>query len=138
MENNQEEQNHLLPEQEAELLKLQETPADKKELAPAAKTPEPSQEFIGMVAIGYAGLFAILAGRLGNHWNLAPDEVESLAKPTCMVIEKYFPKVAESIGVEAMLVGAVAAVIFPRVMMQLTAIEGEVVEGGDKPQHNAQ
>jgi hypothetical protein len=71
-------------------------------------------ESAAMVGMMYAGVFSVLALRLGDHWALSPLEVEALAVPTVAVIKKYIPNAKA--GPEAVLLGAVAMVVLPRLV----------------------
>lgn len=129
---------NLSVEQEAELRNLEPDFEPKKNGASDGKTQkEPDEQAVGMVTLLYAGLFAVLATRLGDHWQLTEKELVSLAEPTVAVVAKYYPDV--KLGPEMALVAAVAVVVFPRLMVK-PVIEGELVEGeegGDKSEHRA-
>lgn len=124
------------PAQEADLLKLTGDFDASKVAGSDGKTQkEPSKETIGFISLMYAGVFGILAARIGEHWALKPDEVAMLAEPTALVMDKYFPD--SGLGCEAALVGAVFLVVMPRLLVP-QPIDGEVVEGvgnGDKSEH---
>ncbi len=74
------------------------------------------QESAAMVGMMYSGLFSVLSMRLGEHWALEQAEVEALSVPTVAVIAKYLPNAKA--GPEAVLLGAVAMVVLPRLMVK--------------------
>lgn len=101
----------------------------KKEGSKSKTEKEPDRETLQIVSVMYAGLFGVAAMRMGEHWALSDDEVNQLAVPTVAVLDKYLP--GARLGVEVALLAAVAMVIFPRVMVNVSQqpIEGEVVNG---------
>lgn len=94
----------------------------------------PDAESIQMMSLLYAGVFGLLAARLGDHWALSEAELQSIAAPTAAVVQKYLPDA--QMGVEAALVVSLMVVVVPRLMVK-PPIDGEV-EDGDKSQHFAQ
>lgn len=130
---------NLSIEQEEELRKLEPDFEPKKTDSPGGKTQkEHDPQAVGMITMLYAGLFAVLAARLGDHWQLTEKELVSLAEPTVAVVAKYYPDV--KLGPEMALISAVAIVVLPRLLVS-APIEGEVVEGdasGDKSEHKPQ
>lgn len=99
---------------------------------------EPDKESVAMVSLMYAGVFAVLASRLGAHWQLSEAEIVSLAEPTVAVIAKYYPDAR--VGAEVALLAAVAMVVVPRLLVP-SVVEGELVEvekDGDKSGHVTQ
>lgn len=142
MENNEnlpeEKKPALDPAQERELRELMPDfePQEEKQGTGKAAAADDKQSIM-MVSLMYAGIFGVLASRLGAHWNLSEAEVASLAAPTVAVMAKYFPSMR--VGPEMALLSAVAMVVVPRLMVP-GAVEGEVVEGegdGDKSEHAA-
>lgn len=136
IENSPEEKKpELDPQQERELRGLMPDFEPVEEKKGQAKTEAAGDaQSVMMVSLMYAGLFGVLATRLGDHWNLSEAEVTSLAAPTVAVIAKYFPDMR--VGAEMALLSAVAMVVVPRLMVP-APVEGEVVEDGDKSQHAA-
>ncbi len=72
--------------------------------------------------------FSIVAVRAGDHWKLAPQELEILSKATVPVINKYVPDLEAS--PEVALVIAAGMVVVPRLMVSISQSEDE--EDGDK------
>jgi hypothetical protein len=102
----------LSPENEAALDGLISDFEPEKEKASGASDDKQSAEMVGMF---YAGAFGILASRMGGHWALSSEEVEALSVPTVAVVKKYLPNAKA--GPEAALLGAVAFVVLPRLMV---------------------
>lgn len=131
---------NLSLEQEAELRDLEPDFEPKKGEGPSnSKTQkEPDEKAVGMISLLYLGIFGVLAARLGDHWQLNEAELKSLAEPTVMVVQKYYPDA--KVGPEIALVAAVIMVVVPRLLVP-PVIEGELVEGeesGDKSEHKPQ
>jgi len=61
---------------------------------------------------------AITATRMGEHWNLSPDEIQSIAAPTARIMARHdLVEKANEYGDYAALVIAVGAATIPRMMI---------------------
>lgn len=72
--------------------------------------------------------FAIVAVRAGDHWNLAPQELEVLSKAAVPVINKYVPDFEAS--PEVALIMAAGMIMVPRLMINVSKSEDD--DSGDK------
>jgi len=61
-----------------------------------------------------APIVAMCAGVLVPNWNLQNEEIQGLSESYGLVIDKYFPSAATSLGVELNALLMTAAIVLPR------------------------
>jgi len=61
-----------------------------------------------------APIVAMCAGVLVPNWNLKNEEIQGLSESYGLVIDKYFPAAASSLGVELNALLMTAAIVLPR------------------------
>jgi len=61
-----------------------------------------------------APIVAMCAGVLVPNWNLQKEEIQGLSESYGLVIDKYFPSAASSLGVELNALLMTAAIVLPR------------------------
>ena len=58
--------------------------------------------------------FSVIAAKAGDHWALSGQEAEALAGAYDAVLDKYFPNIGKSLGVEVTAITITAMVFLPR------------------------
>ena len=115
---------------------------DPGELMPKAEPEQPEMSTAELCQMVVGVLFAIVANRRGEHWNLSPEETEKLGNAAGAVVDKYAPDL--DTGPEAALVMVGVMIAAPRLAMdkQIEAEKEEngkeaVTVDGQEPGHNA-
>ena len=78
--------------------------------------------------------FSLVASRRGDHWNLNRTEAEETGKAVGAVLDKYFPDLAQTSGVEVTAVMTLGMVCMGRIAQdKKIAAEKEVTETPPPP-----
>lgn len=91
---------------------------------PPPPLPTPDEARVRFWGHLYAGLFGVVAGRRGDHWQLSETEQQQLGEATEMTVMAYAPALERP---ELILLASVIMVVGPRIVLDYEASRAKAV-----------
>ena len=102
---------------------------DGQEVETEAASMETAELCTALLSIG----FSLLAARRGEHWALNRTEAEETGKAVGAVLDKYFPDLAETSGVEVTAVMTMGMVVMGRLAQDKKVAQAKEVKDTPAP-----